>query len=217
MKTFIAIAAIVLSIPAGAATVCSDISTFPTVTRNINGKEYKLPKCVIECLSVTPYTNPRCVDYDNVLVLRPAKTASNADKVKRVEVTPSDVVSGPLSVVTPAAGPISCLDKTTLPTVTRDGVTYPVCVKQCGVTTSTPFVATLTNGNAVAAVADTANLAVGGIVTGAGVAANTKIVSKTDTSITLSIPATFTGSNMALSYVVPAIRPPVCVSFVDVQ
>lgn len=42
--------------------VCSDISTFPVVTRSADGQDF--PKCVQKCQNVRP---PKCVDYNSEL------------------------------------------------------------------------------------------------------------------------------------------------------
>jgi hypothetical protein len=49
---------------------CFNIATFPTVQKTIDGKLYNFPKCTLACPNVTPYTRPRCVDYDHVFPSR---------------------------------------------------------------------------------------------------------------------------------------------------
>lgn len=71
---FYTIIALVLSTSAFAGTStggsCFDITAFPTVEKTIKGKVYNFPKCEAACPNMTPYTHPRCIDYDHVFPTR---------------------------------------------------------------------------------------------------------------------------------------------------
>lgn len=212
---FLAIVLLALSTSAFAADpVCNDITTFPTVSKVVDGKTYDVPKCVKTCLNVTPYTHPRCVDYDNVLALRP-RTKSPVVEAK----VPTTVASTVLGARTPGAAVIQCLDLSTFPHVSKGGVSFPVCVTECATATASTFTASwaaVRLSVITLAPADAALVKTGMIVTGFGIANGTKTttVDATTGLVHITIPTTIAyPAGTPVVFTTPGIKPPVCVNY----